>query len=106
MSWERVARFGLGSVKTLRGVSRTAPEIWRKQCRLNSTARHFTRVSSVQSTKSSVWTTGRVLLLATVASLSTYTYATMKTPNSDLDYGRKDKFKSPEYGTMKEMELV
>jgi len=55
------------------------------------------------------WTTSRVALFAVATGIATYGLATVQkqtTPPGTRDYARADKFETPEYGSVKDMEAV
>lgn len=69
----------------------------------------FSETSSPRLSKlnpASIWSTSRVLLLAAVTGVSAYAYATTRAAQKDRDYSRTDKFTTPKYASIHDMEAV
>jgi hypothetical protein len=53
-----------------------------------------------------LWSTSRVLLLAALTGISTYTFAMQWPLSKSRDYSRIDKFSTPQYASIQDMEAV
>ncbi|KAI9740010.1 MAG: hypothetical protein M1818_004761 [Claussenomyces sp. TS43310] len=76
---------------------------WREQKRCGSTASP-SKVTGAAG-QSSVWSTGRVLLLAAATGATAYAFATLTTPTVESrDYSREGKFGTPKYANVNDWE--